>query len=140
MKKICYNNIIMGKYASKGAPDMKILYKNAYVYVENCDGRPSFVYGRLMTDGKMIARVEIGEYDETLCKVDKVIDLGGALIAPGLIDIHTHGRAGGDFNSADADMMTSDSVVHDAWAYSFLIRSPWKNKRKTDGTSMICPS
>ena len=89
----------------KGAPDMKILYKNAYVYVENCDGRPSFVYGRLMTDGEMIARVEIGEYDETLCKVDQVIDLGGALIAPGLIDIHTHGRAGGDFNSADAETM-----------------------------------
>jgi N-acetylglucosamine-6-phosphate deacetylase len=31
---------------------------------------------------------------------ETVIDLGGAYFAPGLIDIHTHGRVGGNFISA----------------------------------------
>ena len=32
-------------------------------------------------------------------------DAGGRMVIPGLVDIHTHGRAGGDFNTADGAMM-----------------------------------
>lgn len=84
---------------------MKILYKNAYIYSENCDGRPSFVYGWLMTDGERIAEVDFGDFAGELDAIDKTVDLGGKLLAPGLIDVHTHGRAGGDFNTADPDTM-----------------------------------
>ena len=34
-----------------------------------------------------------------------ILDADGALVAPGLVDIHTHGRAGGDFNSADVPLL-----------------------------------
>ena len=88
---------------------MKKLYKNGYIYGENYDVCPSFVRGWLLTDGEKIAKVGLGEYDESAETIDEVVDLDGACLAPGLVDIHTHGRAGGDFNSADADMMVKMS-------------------------------
>ena len=33
------------------------------------------------------------------------IDLGGDLVAPGLVDVHTHGRGGFDFNTATTEQM-----------------------------------
>ncbi len=35
----------------------------------------------------------------------ELIDAKGALVCPGLVDIHSHGRAGGDFASADVDRL-----------------------------------
>ena len=84
---------------------MRILYKSAYVYVENVDGYPSFVFGWLLTDGDKIAERGFGDFCGNVDTVDKVVDLDGGYLSPGLIDIHTHGRAGGDFNTADADTM-----------------------------------
>lgn len=37
------------------------------------------------------------------CAADRVIDLGGRYLAPGLVDIHTHGRLGYDFTTATSD-------------------------------------
>ena len=88
---------------------MKTLYKNAYIYAKNCDGYPSFIFGWLLTDGEDIAKVDFGEFDGDTDLMDEIVDLGGACLTPGLIDIHTHGRAGGDFNSADAELMVKMS-------------------------------
>lgn len=37
------------------------------------------------------------------CDSMTVVDCGGLYILPGLVDVHTHGRAGSDFNTADAN-------------------------------------
>lgn len=88
---------------------MQVLYKNAYIYQS---GKKRFEYGWLLTDGDRIAATGLGEpvgdknkaYD-----IAGTVDLGGARLAPGLIDVHTHGRAGGDFNSADLEMLAKMS-------------------------------
>ncbi len=88
---------------------MKILYKNAYIYSELNTGDRRFIHGWLLTDGELIFAVGFGEFDGDFGEIDKTVDLGGKMIAPGLIDVHTHGRAGGDFNSADASLMAKMS-------------------------------
>lgn len=61
--------------------------------------RGCFTQGEmLMENGTILA---LGEPD-TLPRQDvSLLDADGAMVTPGLIDIHTHGRAGGDFVTAD---------------------------------------
>lgn len=98
----------MDKCVRRETLKMKVLYQNAYIYFDTEPHERSFVRGWLLTDGERIAALGFGESPESrdaLGEIHKTVDLGGAMLAPGLIDIHTHGRAGGDFNTADADMM-----------------------------------
>jgi N-acetylglucosamine-6-phosphate deacetylase len=76
---------------------MKTLYTNASFW-QYADGRASFVPGELLVkDGVILERGE----PNTLSRAGAVIeDLSGARVAPGLIDVHTHGRAGADFTNA----------------------------------------
>ncbi len=49
-------------------------------------------------------RVEGGVFTEFLpaeCREPSAVDLGGAAVIPGLIDIHTHGNSGADFSDGD---------------------------------------
>ena len=84
---------------------MKILYKNAQIHIagEDCSG--AFVHGWILTDGDRIAAIGRGAPNAYIGCSCKEEDLGGAKLIPGLIDVHTHGRMGGDFNSADVDTM-----------------------------------
>ena len=84
---------------------MKKLYKNGYLYVEDIDGYSEFVYGWLLTDGERISEIGFGDFDGDCNNPDEVVDLNKACVAPGLIDVHSHGRVGGDFNSADTVAM-----------------------------------
>ena len=69
---------------------------------------PHFEMGELLIeDGRIVAIGAPGECDA----VDAdVLDMQGAMVAPGLVDVHTHGRAGGDFLSADRP--TLDRMAH----------------------------
>lgn len=41
-----------------------------------------------------------------------VLEAAGRMVIPGLVDIHTHGRAGGDFGTADAALMEAMAVSY----------------------------
>lgn len=62
-----------------------------------------FQPGELLLSGSVIAAVGA---PGTLPREDAEIwDVNGAYITPGLIDIHSHGRAGGDFVTADVPLL-----------------------------------
>ncbi len=64
-----------------------------------------FVPGSVLTAGEKIVAL-----DEP-CPADAaVLDGGGKLLLPGLIDVHTHGRCGYDFDSAEPEEI--DRMMH----------------------------
>ncbi len=68
-------------------------FRNALLY----DGKARcFREGGFTVEGGRFA--ELREYDNA-------VDLGGAPVLPGLIDLHTHGRGGFDFLTADVAQM-----------------------------------
>lgn len=71
---------------------MKTLINNALIYSSS---EQSFKKGSLLFSESII---EVGETSEP---ADSIIDAGGALLIPGFVDVHTHGRAGCDFTDAD---------------------------------------
>ena len=75
---------------------MRTFIKNGKIY--DTEARGFFDGGILVEGGLIAALVPAGE-SEPAC--DEVIDAEGKLLLPGLVDVHTHGRAGYDFNTAD---------------------------------------
>ena len=67
-----------------------MLYKNGYIF---SDGK--FVHGSF--------RVEGDRFTEVLAYVPEEdgIDLQGAYVIPGLVDVHNHGNSGADFSDGD---------------------------------------
>lgn len=79
---------------------MRINFTDAQWYC-SADGR--FYPGTLsVTDGVITALTPAGEIPPA---AEETLFLGGRLVIPGLVDVHTHGCMGGDFTSADAEEM-----------------------------------
>ena len=68
-----------------------MLYTNAMVFTPS-----GFVHGGFRVENGRFA--EVFEDDRT-----GGVDLGGAAVIPGLVDIHTHGAAGADFSDGDIE-------------------------------------
>ncbi len=68
-----------------------MLFKNAFIFTTE----GSFVHGSF--------RVENGKFAEVLYTADNEdgVDLNGAHVIPGLVDIHSHGNSGADFSDGD---------------------------------------
>jgi N-acetylglucosamine-6-phosphate deacetylase len=79
---------------------MKILFDNCKVF--DSVSRVFKSRSILVGDGIIL---DLLRANDRVYDVDSVIDCEGRQVLPGLVDIHTHGRAGGDFNTADADDM-----------------------------------
>lgn len=62
-----------------------------------------FKKGSLTFEGETIKEIEFGDTSKEYS--GEVIDLKGAMLLPGLVDAHTHGRGGADFNTASAEDM-----------------------------------
>lgn len=77
---------------------MRTLIKNALIYRTN---EKRLAHGSMLVCGEHIEAV----LNEPDAKADLVLDAAGAALIPGLVDAHTHGRAGGDFNTADVPLM-----------------------------------
>ena len=67
-------------------------YCNAFVFLPD----KGFARGGFDVEDGRFAAVFTDERDGE-------IDLGGACVVPGLVDIHTHGAMGADFSDGDAD-------------------------------------
>ena len=74
-----------------------MLLKNGYVYRNETQ---SFEMLDVLVENGVVA--QIGEISSD---GHQTVDLSGKWIVPGLIDVHTHGRAGYDFVSAPAEAL-----------------------------------
>jgi len=71
-----------------------------------------YTNGYIFTDGKFVRgsfRVENGKFTEILDVIpaETGVDLGGAYVIPGLIDVHIHGNSGADFSDGDYAGLTA---------------------------------
>lgn len=79
---------------------MQIRFTDALLY-DSASGR--FTPGTMtVADGRITA---VTRGDEPAPAADRTVSLGGRRVAPGLVDVHTHGRAGHDFTTADEKAM-----------------------------------
>lgn len=77
-----------------------MLIRNGRVY--NTDKRSFENKDILVRDGMTAA---LGSFDDVQDEYHDILDAQGAYIIPGLVDIHTHGRAGHDFLSCTPQML-----------------------------------
>lgn len=70
-----------------------MLYKNGYIFTE----AGQFQYGSFAVENGRFAQVIEGVPEQ------EGVDLEGAYVIPGLVDIHNHGNSGHDFSDGDYD-------------------------------------
>lgn len=79
---------------------MQIQFTDALLY-DSASG--CFAPGTLTVADGVITAVNRG--GASAQAADQTVSLGGRRVAPGLVDLHTHGRAGHDFTTADESAM-----------------------------------
>ena len=107
---MCYN-IKLDKYMLRKCDfeegQMRLLVKNALIY-DSADR--AFVRGNMLCAGERIAAIELG--GDAALEYDAILDADGGYLVPGLVDIHTHGRAGHDFCDAEGSEIQKMKVSY----------------------------
>ena len=67
--------------------------------------------GSLLVEGSRIAGIYPGEAGNGM-RADQEVNAEGCFLAPGFIDIHTHGGGGADFMDGDLDSIYTASAMH----------------------------
>lgn len=94
---------------------MKTIIKNAKVI---CSDRRMISDEAVLIEDGRIAKIA---YEEDLPKAERCIDAGGLYLSPGLLDTHTHGIGGHDFNTCSAnDMEDIIQLEHQEGVTGFL--------------------
>ena len=70
-----------------------MFFKNARIFTSNFQ----FHHGAFQVENGRFGQILPSEVPED------AIDLGGATVIPGLIDVHNHGNSGADFSDGDYD-------------------------------------
>ena len=85
---------------------MFTVFKNGSVYrnADRCFVRSDL----LVRDGVIVDPAYTGELPADC----KIVDCTGRYLLPGLVDVHTHGRSGYDFNAVDGDAVTALRVSY----------------------------
>ncbi len=78
------------------------LIRNARIYNSTTK---SFYDGSILIMKGRIAILSRGDSADVPAGVE-VYDAAGRMVIPGMVDVHTHGRAGGDFTTADPALLT----------------------------------
>ncbi|MBE6585435.1 MAG: N-acetylglucosamine-6-phosphate deacetylase [Ruminococcaceae bacterium] len=82
---------------------MSVLFRNVRVFDT---ARRDFIPGEVWVNEDHIAKVSWNkEIPTTEYRDAEILDGCGMYLIPGLVDVHTHGRAGGDFATADEAML-----------------------------------
>lgn len=81
---------------------MRHIIENALIY--RAEDRKCLPANMTCADGKIIS-VDFSSGSSAEREADVLTDAAGCCIFPGLVDVHTHGRAGFDFNFADETKM-----------------------------------
>lgn len=71
-------------------------------YIYDTERRDFFRGDLMIVDGIIEAVLREGD---AIPQCDHEIDAGGKMLLPGLVDVHTHGRSGYDFNTAEEEGM-----------------------------------
>lgn len=82
---------------------MKLLVRNAMIY--KTDDRCFREGSVICEDGVFTAVLNVADGIPADVSADVTVDAEGKYLIPGLVDVHTHGRAGGDFATADPDRL-----------------------------------
>lgn len=94
----------MEEIMSETELNMTTLYKNARLILPR-----EVVSGSLLVRDGIIAEVIT---DASVPHADETVDVQGAYLSPGFIDIHTHGAGGSDFMDGTVEAYRNAAVMH----------------------------
>src|SRR5262249_31311163 len=75
----------------------------------------------VIIEGRQIVGIVATDELDTLSQITQIVDVGGRWIAPGLIDIHTHGASGHTFNEPTAEAFATITAANAAHGVTALL-------------------